>query len=173
MGEYGTKKFSGPGIGIFPGSAKHIPIRNITAATAFTAGSTVMLDIAQSLATSVDPGHSTSGASDSIFNSCILPTTAGIAAGYPLFVCEEAIAAGATGLATLMETSVVAKVGIASGNIGKGAPLVPVDSSDVLVSTAGQAVAFMAQTLTIASQSATSGTTTASCRVWFNGNWFK
>jgi hypothetical protein len=172
MSEYGTRKVSGPGIGIFPGSARRIPIRNITAATNFTAGSVVMADVAQSLATSVEPGHSTSGTSDSIFNSCILPTTAGIAAGYPLFVCEEAIAAGATGLATQMDTSVVAKVGIASGDIGKGAPLVPVNGADVLVSTAGQAVAFMAQTLTIGSVTATSGST-QTCRVWFNGNWFK
>jgi hypothetical protein len=169
---YGTLPLSGPGDGVFPPSVQHLKIRNVTAATAFTAGSVVMLDIQQSRTTSVIPGHSTSGLDDSIFNGAILPTAAGIAAGNPILVCEEAIAAGATGRASLMSTSIVAKVGVLAGDVGLGAPLTPSANTDIFLSTAGQAAAFAAQTLVVSSTTATSGSV-GTCLVWLNGNWFK
>lgn len=164
---YGTLPLSGPGNGIFPPTVEHRKIRNATAATAFTIGSCVMLDIQATRVTSVVPGHATAGVDDSIFNCCILPTTQGIAAGNPLFICEEAIAAGAVGKASLMALPVTAKAAIASGDIAVGAALIAQNGSDLLVSSAGvPALAFAVSS--VGSVTATSGST-QTVKVWFNG----
>ena len=172
MSEYGTQKVSGPGDGIFPPQPRGVRIRNITAATAFTTGSVVMLDVGASLATSFAPGHSTAGVNDSVFNCCILPTAAGIAAGYPILVCEEAIAAGAVGRATLMGPAVKAKVGIASGAVASGAVLVPTAATDIFVSTVSATNATWIPGCWALGSSASVTATSAStvlADVWLNG----
>lgn len=176
---YGTAPLSGPGDGVFPPAVQHIRIRNGTAATtnaAFAAGSVVMLDVANgsTLATSFAPGHATSGADDSLFNVCILPTTAGIAAGYPILVCEEAIAVGAVGKATAMSPGVLAKIAVAGGDTARGAVLAPANNVDFFSSTVSAtnatffpAGAWLAQAA-VSSTTATSASTTL-VNVWLNG----
>lgn len=171
---YGTAPLSGPGNGLFPPAVQHIKIRNATAATAFAAGSVVMLDVGQTRVTNTTPGHVTSGSEDAIFNNAILPTTAGITAGYPILVCEEAIAAGAVGKATAMSPGVAAKVAIAGGDTAAGAVLAPANGVDFFSSTVSAtnatffpAGAWLAQA-SIASVTATSAST-VTANVWLNG----
>ena len=176
---YGTLPLSGPGDGLFPPTVGRRKIRNVTAATAFTVGSVVMLDVAQTRVAAMPnttystiPGHATAGVDDSVFNCCILPTTAGIAAGYPIFVCEEAIAAGAVGAATIMGPGVKAKVAIASGDVGAGANLVPTNGSDLFVSSVSATNAtWMVGAWALASSGSVTatGSSTVLANVWLNG----
>lgn len=174
---YGTLPIGGPGDGVFPPALQHIKIRNATAATAFGRGSVVMLDVGQTRVTNTAPGHATSGVDDAIFNNCILPTSAGINAGYPILVCEEAIAAGAVGKATAMSPGVMAKIAVAGGDTAAGAILCPANGVDFFSSTATTvsatnftfypAGAWLAQSL-ISSTTAT-GSSTTLANVWLNG----
>lgn len=180
---YGSNPLSGPGDGFFPPAIQHIKIRNATAATAFVQGSVVMLDLSQSRAAglpgstySIIPGHATTGTDDSVFNNCILPTSAGIGAGYPIFVCEEAIAAGAVGKATLMGPNVQARVAVAGGDTAAGAILAPANNVDFLSSTASTVSAtnftwFPAQAwlLNSAASTTATGSSVALLSVWLNG----
>lgn len=168
---YGTLPLSGPGDGIFPPSVTGIKIKNNTSATAFTAGTVVMLDIQQaapSPATSFAPGHATSGADDSVFNTCILPTAAGLLAGNPLFVCEQAIAAQAVGKATAMSAGVTANVD-GTTPATKGCALIATTAGTLVITpgtTTGAAIVGYLM-------SAASVSTNTTATVWFNGFGFK
>ena len=174
---YGTLPLSGPGDGLFPPTVQHIKIRNATnggTPATFAPGSVVMLDVGLSSTTTTafTPGHATSGADDAVFNCCVLPTAAGIAAGYPILVCEETITAGSVGKATLMGPTVQAKVGVASGNIASGAVLVPTAGTDIFVSTVSATNAtWMPGCWALAASTSTTATSasTVLAAVWLNG----
>lgn len=162
---YGTLPISGPGNGIFPPSLPHFAIRNATAATAFTAGMVVQLDIQQTVAgtSSFVPGHQTAGVDDSIYVQCILPTATGIKSGI-LFVCEQAIAVGATGPASLANQSITANLDGSGTTITKGAPLVASTAGTLLIapaSGAGKIVGYLLSTASV--------TTVTTGAVWFDG----
>lgn len=184
--QYGNEVINGPGDGLFPPGGEPLKIKNSTASTAFAIGSVVMLDLQQTItaanggAASFTPGHQTAGAdtlhtgtvsaNDSVFNCCILPTTAGLLAGNPVFVCLEAIAAGASGKVTPMGVKVTAKVDGSGTNITKGAALIAANGSDALVITPGTtAGAPIVGYLMSASTVSTATTAT----IWFNGFGFK
>lgn len=153
----------GPGIGLFPATAR-FQVRNVTSG-ALTAGHVAMLDIEQGDAdtVSVEPGHQTAGNPDSVFNCVGAPDAAGIRAGV-MVVLEAAIAAGAVGWATLAGI-VTAKVDGSGTNATKGCYLIATTGGKLVIAPAtGAAQKIVGRLMTTATVS-----TDTTAAVWFNG----
>lgn len=169
---YGTLPLSGPGDGFFPPSIRRFKFLNNTAATAFVQGTIVMADIQQASptpATSFAPGHATAGVNDSVFNTVILPTAAGLLAGNPLFVSEGPCAALAVGSFTSMDVAAICRLDGTGTTITKGAALIANTTGNLVITpgtTTGAAIVGYLM-------SASSVTTVVNGTVWFNGYGFK
>lgn len=168
---YGTLPLSGPGDGFFPPSIRRFKFLNNTAATAFVQGTIVMADIQQASptpATSFAPGHATAGVNDSVFNTVILPTAAGLLAGNPLFVSEGPCAALAVGSFTLMDVAAICRID-GTTPATKGCALIANTTGNLVITpgtTTGAAIVGYLM-------SASSVSTVTNATVWFNGYGFK
>lgn len=176
----------GPGAGIYPGNGS-VTVKNVSSAS-IGAGQVVVFDIAQndSDTVSVIPGHTTSGAPDSIF-ACVVPCTSlSLQRTAQFMILLETIAAGATGKAAF--TGIVpAIISLRAGDYSaKGMPLIAMSTTVTAsvnalqslpaVATASndnvvaghRIIGYLMNTISWASSDSSSATT-ALMNVWFNG----